>query len=95
MWWVLGFACKIGYDSEAPNAVVISHRHHHSFRYFSGVAQEAMVLQMLHLIIFFMSQNVNLGAEASTTWRMWQIWSVVDFSYITTRTRHRYEFPTN
>jgi hypothetical protein len=37
------------------------------------VAQEAMVLQMLHLIIFFMSQNVNLGAEASTTWRMWQI----------------------
>jgi hypothetical protein len=42
---------------EAPNVVVISHGHHHGFNSFSDAAQELAVLQMLHLIILFMSQN--------------------------------------
>jgi hypothetical protein len=42
---------------EAPNAVAISHRHHHGFSYFSGTTHEVAVLQMLYFIILFMPQN--------------------------------------
>jgi hypothetical protein len=40
---------------EASNEVAISRRHHHGFSSFSGTAREVALLQMLYLIILFMS----------------------------------------
>jgi hypothetical protein len=48
---------QLHFISEASNVVVISRVQHHDCSSFSGLAWEVAVLQLLHLIILFMSQH--------------------------------------